>query len=348
MMIRIFISYSHEDRALAEKVCAAIEAAGLEPLWDQGFAFGRGFHEQIKMFIAHAHVFLPIITESSSRRGWVHQEIGYAVALNIPVLPVAFGKLPDEMLHELHAVVLPRDEAKHADELQKAVTRASVDALLANYLDDANVLYETAPLSEDRAILMTRYANQVRNMCASAMLRQKGGLSSFGIPEVVINHPVWRERYGDQWKGDFHARCQRDERVALGHHAREGGFRIIIDPTLEYASLGPGARRARLSTLASFLHSVDDDPKYQVAFYQEQIHQSVTILGDWFYAESISSSIERGFLQTIFTRHAPSMQAKIDLFDREFSDLLVARKWTAETSRLKAVEHLEKLLNEIA
>ncbi len=85
MPLRVFISYSHQDAVLAEKIVKAIIANGMTPMWDKNFQFGFGFHQMIKTFISHSHVFLPIITESSNSRGWVHQEIGYAVALNIPV-----------------------------------------------------------------------------------------------------------------------------------------------------------------------------------------------------------------------------------------------------------------------
>lgn len=345
MAHRVFISYSHEDRSLAEKVCSVIENLGLEPLWDERFAYGRGFHEQIKMFIAHAHIFLPIITESSSQRGWVHQEIGYAVALNIPVLPVAWGRLPNEMLRELHAVVLPDAKEDHELELSRKLTYASVDALLAGYLNEAHASYETAPLSEDRALLMIRYANQVRQLVGAATLRQKGGLSSLHIPDLVITHPVWKNRYGDRPAGAYHCRCQRDERLALEHHAREAGFRLIIDPHLTYDTYGPTARGVRLDTLIDFLSSTGNNPKYQVAFYREGgISESITILGDWFCAQSVSASMGSGYRQTIFTRHAPSMQAKIDLFDREFAELLADLGWKPEESKERAAELLKKIV----
>ncbi len=344
MAYRVFISYSHQDRPLAEKVCAVIENSGLEPLWDERFAYGWGFHEQIKMFIAHAHVFLPIITESSSQRGWVHQEIGYALALNIPVLPVAWGKLPDEMLRELHAVVLTDAKENHESELSRKLTLCSVSALLTRYLDDSHALYETAPISEDRALLMARYANQVQQLGRTAMLRQKGGLSSLHIPDLVISHPVWKDRCGGIQKGAFHNRCLRDERIALEHHARKSGFKIIIDPHLTYDAYGPPARKIRLNSLIHFLSSTGNDPKYQVAFCRESgIHESITILGDWFYAESAFASQGSGYRQTIFTRHAPSMKAKIDLFDQEFNSLLDKLDWKAETSKLKAMERLRKI-----
>ncbi len=55
--LRVFISYSHQDRGLVEQVERVLRANGLDTLWDQNFEFGHGFPEQIKNFIAHAHVF---------------------------------------------------------------------------------------------------------------------------------------------------------------------------------------------------------------------------------------------------------------------------------------------------
>ena len=347
-MKRIFISYSHQDKILVEKICKVITSLGYVPLWDEGFAAGRGFHEQIKTFIAHAHIFMPIITPSSNQRGWVHQEIGYAIALNIPVLPVALGALPDEMLREMHAIVLPDSPEKHEHTLRSKLTQGSIETFLAAYLDDMEASYETAPLPEDRAILMARYANQVRQLGKCAMLRQKGGLSSFHIPDNVITDPVWADRYGKNPKSSFHFRCQRNERMALEFHAREAGFKIIIDPRITYKSYGVLARIVRLRTLKNFLDSLTDDKKYQVAFWQgELLYESTTILGDWFYAESIAVTLTTGYRQTIFTRHAPSMQAKIDLFDREFSALLTKSGWRAEESRMRALKEIDRIIRGI-
>ena len=85
---RVFISYSHEDRKLVEKLVMGLEENGMIPMWDEDLPVGLGYTEQIKDFIVHANIFVPIITEASSKRGWVHQEFGYAMALNVPVLPI--------------------------------------------------------------------------------------------------------------------------------------------------------------------------------------------------------------------------------------------------------------------
>ncbi len=77
------------------------------------------------------------------------------------------------------------------------------------------------------------------------------------------------------------------------------------------------------------------------------MNESVTILGDWFYAESITPTPGAGYRQTLFTTHAPSMQAKIDLFDQEFSELLNSSGWRPEESRIRAIEKLKEVVSEI-
>ena len=65
---RVFISYSHQDQHLADCVEGVLRNIA-QVMWDREFRYGYGFHDQIKRFIAHSHVFVPIITENSSQRG---------------------------------------------------------------------------------------------------------------------------------------------------------------------------------------------------------------------------------------------------------------------------------------
>lgn len=80
---RVFISYSHQDAELVDRISSILEENGLQPMLDKGFASGHGFTDQIRNFITHAHVFMPVITRESSSRGWVHQEIGYPASWTV-------------------------------------------------------------------------------------------------------------------------------------------------------------------------------------------------------------------------------------------------------------------------
>ena len=348
MARRVFISYSHEDRALAGKIHRVIGELGFEPLWDEEFSGGQPFGDQIRDAIAHAHVFLPVLTESSSGRGWVHQEIGYAAALRIPVLPVSWGKLPKEMISELHAISLREVEADHEDELRRKITPSTLDALVAKHMDSGYASYESAEYSENRALLMKKYADHAKHLGQIALLRQKGGLSSLHIPAEVPSDEVWAKRYGGRSIAEFHIICQREEREALAFHAEQAGFRLIIYPGFTYEIYGVAARIVRLKTLISFLRKSEDGPKCQVACGSgDGPGGSITILGDWFYSQSISASLEKGYRQTIFSRHAPSMQAKIELFDQEFEGILDHLGWTPEDSKEQAILLLEKIVADL-
>jgi hypothetical protein len=337
---RVFISYAREDRDLVQHIADTISAKGLVPMWDKDFHFGLGFPEQIKAFIAHAHVFLPVITEASSRRGWVHQEIGYAMALNIPVLPVAFGSLPGEMIQHLQALQLSSD----LTELTARLSPQAFENLLSGYRKPSLALSVCAELAEDRAAMMAEYARSIIDLGASGYVRQKGGLSSYHIPDRVITHPVWKQRYGQVVHSEHHCRLQREERLALEKHARASGCRLIIDPTLPYEQYGRQARIVRLETLLEFLESMPDD-KVQVAF-NTRMHreESITLVGDWFAAQSVSVSITRGYRQTVFTTHAPSMESRIELFDQEFDELLQDSRWTPSSSRLAAISSIKEVV----
>jgi hypothetical protein len=336
---RIFISYSHEDEPLVNEIAAILAKNDLEPMYDRNFAFGQGFHDQIRNFIASAHVFLPVLTETADQRKWVHQEIGYSMALNIPVLPVAVGKLPGEMLHQIHAIRVQRD---HLEPLRVHLSRDKIEALIERYSEPGLALHVCADFADLRAELMARYANDVAALGYRDVVRQKGGLSSFHIPVETIRHPVWQQRYGKVNRSYEHCRLQRGERLALSKHAEIAGCKLIINPALKFKQYHDTARLVRLQCLSRFLEGMSSD-RCQVATSENMEHsESVTILGTWFAAESVHAELGKGYRQTTFTRHAPTIMEKIANFDAEFDELLSRHNGSRTDSRREALVVLEQ------
>lgn len=335
---RIFISYSHDDHEQVDEIVRILQAnAWIKPILDKDFAPGRGFHEQIKEYIAHAHIFMPIITEASSH--WVHQEIGYAMALNITVLPVAIGTEPGEMLYGLHAIVLKKDNKSPEWEnaLSRRLTDKEISSLLRRNEHEILPLYECAEFQEDRTMMMVRYATLVRQLDSYGIVRQKGALSSFHIPDKPINDPAWELRY--QESGDlavksskkplrrrskpFLCKWQLRERLILQEHAFEEGCRLIIDPTIKLSNYSNQAMISRLKFLLGFINSFPKNKELSIAIDTKmESKHNLTIVGDWFAAEAVSVSPKGGYIQTIFTRHAPAVQEYIENFDMEFKSLV--------------------------
>src|ERR1043166_2734031 len=265
------------------------------------------------------------------------------MALHIPVLPSAVEELPGEMIQQIHALRMQGDDL---EVLSQHLSREAVEALIERHASTFEALYACADLPEDRARMMTAYADAVFALGVRDVVRQKGALSSFHIPTETVGHPIWRRRYGNLERSEEHCRHQRQERLALQRHARTAGCKLIINPALEYESLGPDARMCRLESLLKFLREIDDSHCWVAIQEGMDPWVSVTILRNWFTAESLAGSGGRGYRQTIFTRHAPTIMEKLGNFDAEFDELLGAAGVKHVDSRRWAIEMLEKAIAE--
>jgi hypothetical protein len=359
---RIFLSNSHQDLAIAQSVDAILRRNKLRPMWDEHFAYGHGFHDQIKKFIGHAHAFLPILPHSANQRNWVHQEIGYAMALNAPVLPLAIGEVPGEMIRDLHAIRIAQTEAEQAscvlpdlalENLAKALTPGEIERLMRERSDAKRVPFACANFPDARAEMLAEYCEDVRTLGGFGLVRQKGALSSFHIPTETIRHQIWRDRYEEDQRSDEHCELQRQERFALTRHAEVAGCKLIVDPFLKYDRYGENARRVRLKCLYDFLNQMPN-AKCQVAICRNMGHGlSNTYVGDWFAAESVLAILGKGYYQTIFTRHAALVRKRTAEFDSEFDELLALeggnqpKRIAPEDSRTFAMEIIAREIDQL-
>jgi hypothetical protein len=337
--IRVFVSYSTKDKELVERLVSILEQNGITVLGTKKLSAGTVFPDQLKIFIEHAHIFMPVITEASSAAGWVHQEIGYAMGLHIPVFPVLLGNVkPVGMIESIHAIKLSEFDQVLRDQL----SHKTLLSLLNKEVLPA--LYQRAAIVEDRATLIKLYADKVRDIDEFGIVRQKGGLSSFHIPDKYIGHQDWIDRYAPEHRGTNHKELQLAERKALQLHAENKGCKLIINPQYAIEGRSQLAAKTRINTMLDFLSKMPDN-KVVIAMQDENSSkESLTMVGDWFLAESVSFKNGDGFTNTFFTRNASEIAERINKFDEELNDLLDKHKWTAKSSRKKAVEILRKEL----
>jgi hypothetical protein len=261
-----------------------------------------------------------------------------------------FG-LDCQMIEGLNALLLRPDDKAWAEQLQPEIFHR----LVRWYKKPGFAHYFCAPSVEERTALMTEYASRVLiiHPHGHGRVRQKAALSSFHLPTNAVNHPAWERRSGKQSsRSRYQNRLLLDERISLTEHARVAGCSLIIDPDLDFKGLGVDARIARLTELLRFLEEElkptpnSKDPLVQIALSKRVAeHDNLTIVGDWFYSESVATSFKTGYRQTVFTTHAPTVDARLTEFDQEFSDALTSCGWTAENSAAKAAEHLKKIVN---
>src|SRR5687768_12859722 len=92
LRLRVFLSYARRDDGVASKVKRRLERLDdVDVLWDRNIGAGEPFSEAIRELISSAHLFMPLITSFAAHRPWLHREEGYAMAANVPILPVVVG-----------------------------------------------------------------------------------------------------------------------------------------------------------------------------------------------------------------------------------------------------------------
>ncbi len=282
---RIFVSYSSDDRPIVAKLVDKLHEMGLRPVWDKDIVPSLHFPDEIKHGIAHAHLFLPVLTKSSSARPWVHQETGYAMGLEIPVLPLGIGRVPGNMIHDLQAMRVNETlEDLSAETLINAIHKR-----LDKARKGSDTTYRCASQPEDRAEMLALYTREAIGEGAQGPLRQAGAMTSFNLPLDPPKVRIWRDRDEPNVRSDKIHQLLHEERLALDEYVRQHGAKLIIDPSLPLKSYSAAARRIRLSKLLEFLRdrSVQN---VHVAVRHRTTSGNLTIVGDWFGAESVVPS----------------------------------------------------------
>jgi hypothetical protein len=337
---RIFIAYSHEDKDLLENAVKVLEGIGYVPLCDKNIMVGKPFTDEIKKMITHAHVFLPLLTENSSRRPWVHQETGYALAMSIPILPVAVGSVPGEMTAQLNAVMVCED---FSDFPQKVTACDIENLVMHNPMAEITNLWVTA-WAEERTRLLGEYAAWVSNLHFFGRVRQRAALSSFSIPDADLQDEIWKQRDGSVEYGQYYHNLQRTERQTLQTHAEKSGCDLLIDPDFCLERHGIEATMVRLQILLEFLKGRDKVRDVRVVISEKAHQANLTFIGDWFSAESFNPKVGESHSRTVFCRHAPTVLNQIFQFDDQFIKLLAQQSVPPEASLDWAIDYITKIL----
>jgi hypothetical protein len=347
---RIFVSYAHEDEEQAQRLVDYLRGLGVVPLWDADIGAGTAFTETIKEMIASAHLFMPLLSQNAQRRPWVHQEVGFAMGINIPVLPMALDNLPGEMLAQLQAVRLGPDLGDLRQRLTPQLLERTVRSAGRHF-----TVTQVADWQETRTELMGQYAERFLEQGRYGRVRQRAPLSSFSIPNCAHTDPVWQWVGGEGERALYYRSLLRQERESLERHARVAGCSLILSPGLDLprpATVAADgrhdrARRVRLETLKQFLETMPDD-RVRVAFTDSAAEGNLTLVGDCYLAEAVIPRPGLEYRQTVFNTHPPTVLRALWRFDREMAELEAARGRTAASSRTAALVRIEDALRQLA
>ena len=333
---RIFVCYARDDRAIADSLIEKLEnleaSTGktyLDVYWDGIISAGTPFSDVIKDYIAQSHIFIALITSKSIDRAWVHQEAGYAVAKEIPVLvmkvsdKVANDAQKDNkdqelgMLASLQSIQMNED----FEGLENALSPQVLEGLVLPSSPLPPSLIDFAEWPEKRTELLVKYATRELRLRNHGVVRQKATFSSFHLPEFTKPSEKWDEQDSETEKkrSGYYRYLLSEERRVLEQHALVKGCKLIIAPLIDYHFIGPPAVKARRRELVDFLESFESKTSedLEVVISTASIGSNITIIGDWFSAVSHKPT-RGGFRHTMFDFHPLRVKDQIREFDVEF------------------------------
>lgn len=365
---RFFVSYCEKDKPTAKAVVDTLKSSGHYVKEMSQLPWGQDFAENIRQWIDWSHFFIPVITEESKNRPWVHQEIGYALGRHIPLVPIVFRCSPEKLafLDAVQALV-ESDECKLKTKLQETNWRETIGGFKGPGPLPISACDSDAAF---RSRLLAEAATKInRNFPESHMrIRQCSRLTSFSLP-LGHDEGYWR-LVGN--RGDLFW-LQAEEREALQTIADKGTCDLRIDPN--YYEFEDGRRRlfrippctpcnggfpkgqgydahvqlARLETLGNFLTQKNDENVRVVVDDEFASSESVTIIGDHWSAFSAAVAPFVRFRKTIWTWHAPTVTWDCEEFDKNFEVSLNKQQSTirGKSSRDYAIDRITQAMEEI-
>jgi hypothetical protein len=338
---RVFLSYTANDAPLLESIVEALRELGACPWWDKQLRPGRLFLEEIKQKIATAHLFVPLLTPASVERAWVQQETGFALGINVPVLPIAVDTVPKAMLAGMQAIVVRQD----LSDLKERLRDVDLEGIILPPIWRPSVLHSVADLPETRTEALVAQGTRLVESVAAGRIRQRALFSSFSIPEEAPTAAVWQQLDREQPRGEYYRQLLREERRLLERQAKDHGCTLIITPIINPGPVGPLVHRIRIETLIKFLESCAEG--LVDIILTDQFHGNETIVGDVLLARALPPLPNRDYRQTLFTSHAPTVLQACRAFDAAYHHECSRQSLRPGDSRHQAVEALRARLQEL-
>ncbi len=176
------------------------------------------FTEEIRHQIYFAHIFISLLTANSKGRPWVHQEIGYAMGLRLPILPLALYALPEGMAEIQATKFDPK-----LNDLSSRLTPSDLEKVVFRAQREAAAMFECADMLNERIEVLVKNVTAIYEQHGPAKVRQQMAFSSFSIPRKHIKHVDWDEREGPEKRSLETRKLQQQERLIMEEHTRQAG-----------------------------------------------------------------------------------------------------------------------------
>lgn len=217
-MADVFISYSHEDSAVAERIEDEILRDTALSVWrDARVAAGTKFEGAIQEELRRARVCLVLISRASLASEYCQNEVGFAEASGTPILPVRLDDCsPSGFLATRSYIDFSRSQGFTAgdpcpdrltDVLREAVVARAQNDLRSDYLEIYRYLLSRVCGDRSMRVLAATVARQKQHVWRTAARKfceatigflERGGSCRALLPVQTDDYlPVWLFRGAD-------------------------------------------------------------------------------------------------------------------------------------------------------
>jgi len=148
---RVFISYSHQDAGVCERIAACMEKKEELSVWyDKGLIAGEEYRRRIASTIRASDYFVVLLSQKSVLSEWVLDEVEYAKKLHKKILPILIEEIElpenlDMILQRYHSLFwhLRTSDSQFENELYVSMLRRPTENEGKSLVGNGNELSET-------------------------------------------------------------------------------------------------------------------------------------------------------------------------------------------------------------
>ena len=190
--IKMFISYSHEDKVAVGKLKTSLEKFGFEVfVAHDDICPSKAWQDEILRQLNMCDIFLPYLTKAFRTSYFTDQESGIALAKDKYIIPLQVDLPPYGFVNKYQGLKLTRDNEKDALEILRAMINSGRiknlrGHIIKRFMDSRN--FKEAGENASMLLLIDEFANNEIQAICQAIIQNDQIHSSYSAKEIFIRN----------------------------------------------------------------------------------------------------------------------------------------------------------------
>jgi len=274
--LKVFISYSREhDKIVAGLISHVLTCQGFKTLFDRRLYSGANIADHICKLISQSHAVVMILSQKSIDSPWINQELGYALALNKPIIQIPIERpiKPCGMFEGLNVFDYDTDWFNDENSIKQ----------LTNHIHEAIEEKDTSPsiikTREERTIEITSYFNNLNELLQKD-INKNVLLKLYKRTSISIFSVKGHLKEGSQRYNDYYWELLRKQRKSIEKlidNNENVHVRLHLD--VERREYKDNIELERLNDLIKYIEKVNKNKKLRKRFkFKNEKHGQTNII----------------------------------------------------------------------